>query len=151
MRCYRRSGAECLEGSAVRFDKLALVLSGDLADFGCGIALTGQRRNGNRSFKVERLSGERFGGLPMNTDQRKRTQRPHSDSETGAVAIITVPLIATADDSPDADFKMRPIGHVQKTEDRTVIVLEKEYEPGLLGLDGFSHIYVVWWFSQCSR
>ncbi len=65
-----------------------------------------------------------------------------------AVAIITVPLIATADDSPDADFKMRPIGHVQKTENRTVIVLEKEYEPGLLGLDGFSHIYVVWWFSQ---
>ena len=42
---------------------------------------------------------------------------------------------------------MRPIGHIQKTEDRTFIVLDKEYEPGLLGLDGFSHAYVFWWFS----
>ena len=27
-------------------------------------------------------------------------------------------------------------------------VLEKKYEPGLLGLDGFSHVYVFWWFDR---
>jgi tRNA-Thr(GGU) m(6)t(6)A37 methyltransferase TsaA len=43
---------------------------------------------------------------------------------------------------------MRPIGHVDKTADRTLIVLEKACEPGLLGLDGFSHAFVFWWFSQ---
>jgi tRNA-Thr(GGU) m(6)t(6)A37 methyltransferase TsaA len=42
---------------------------------------------------------------------------------------------------------MRPIGHVEKTDERTSIVLDKQYEPGLLGLDGFSHAYVLWWFS----
>jgi len=64
-----------------------------------------------------------------------------------AMAIIAIPLSAIADDAQDVEFKMQPIGHVQKTEDRTVIVLDKEYEPGLLGLDGFSHVYVFWWFS----
>jgi len=67
-----------------------------------------------------------------------------------AVAIAINPLSTLADETQDtatSDFKMRPIGHVQKTEDRTVIVLDKKYEPGLLGLDGFSHAYVFWWFS----
>jgi len=45
-------------------------------------------------------------------------------------------------------FKVQPIGHVQKTDDRTMIVLDKKYQPGLLGLDGFSHIYVFWWFDR---
>jgi tRNA-Thr(GGU) m(6)t(6)A37 methyltransferase TsaA len=46
------------------------------------------------------------------------------------------------------EFKMHPIGHVKKSEDRTLIVLDKEYQPGLLGLGGFSHVYVLWWFDK---
>ena len=43
---------------------------------------------------------------------------------------------------------MQPIGHVRKTEDRTLIVLDERYEPGLLGLKGFSHLHVFWWFDR---
>ena len=43
-------------------------------------------------------------------------------------------------------FAVHPIGHVKKTDDRTLIVLDKKYQPGLLGLEGFSHIYIIWWF-----
>jgi tRNA-Thr(GGU) m(6)t(6)A37 methyltransferase TsaA len=64
---------------------------------------------------------------------------------TLAATIFTANLDA-AEEAP-AEFKIRPIGHVQKSEGRTLIVLEKDYEPGLLGLDGFSHAYVFWWFS----
>jgi tRNA-Thr(GGU) m(6)t(6)A37 methyltransferase TsaA len=67
-----------------------------------------------------------------------------------AVVIAAASFCAAADDAQDTaatEFKMRPIGHVQKTEDKTLIVLNKEYEPGLLGLDGFSHAYVFWWLS----
>ncbi|MFO7904122.1 MAG: tRNA (N6-threonylcarbamoyladenosine(37)-N6)-methyltransferase TrmO [Pirellulaceae bacterium] len=46
------------------------------------------------------------------------------------------------------EFRVRAIGHVQKTDDRTRIVLDKEYEPGLLGLDGFTHVYIFWWFDE---
>ena len=46
------------------------------------------------------------------------------------------------------EFKVHPIGHVQKSGDRTLIVLEKKCEPGLLGLDQWSHVQVIWWFDK---
>jgi tRNA-Thr(GGU) m(6)t(6)A37 methyltransferase TsaA len=56
-----------------------------------------------------------------------------------------------ADNAPPSDEKpltMQPIGRVQKSEDRTLIVLDEQYQPGLLGLEGFSHIHVFWWFDR---
>jgi tRNA (adenine37-N6)-methyltransferase len=58
--------------------------------------------------------------------------------------------------SPPADagqlatqqFTVYPIGCVKKAKGKTEIVLDKQYRPGLLGLDGFSHIYVYWWFDR---
>jgi len=45
-------------------------------------------------------------------------------------------------------FVVHPIGQVRKAGGRTLIVLEKKYQPGLLGLEGFSHIQVFWWFDK---
>jgi tRNA-Thr(GGU) m(6)t(6)A37 methyltransferase TsaA len=45
-------------------------------------------------------------------------------------------------------FTVQPIGFVRKADGRTLIVLEKKYQPGLLGLDRFSHVYVFWWFNR---
>jgi tRNA (adenine37-N6)-methyltransferase len=45
-------------------------------------------------------------------------------------------------------FVLRPIGQVEKTDGSTRIVLDRRYQPGLLGLEGFSHAYVFWWFDQ---
>jgi len=55
---------------------------------------------------------------------------------------------AETEQQQNRTFKVQPIGYVQKTDDRTLIVLDKKYQPGLLGLDGFSHIYVFWWFDR---
>jgi tRNA-Thr(GGU) m(6)t(6)A37 methyltransferase TsaA len=53
-----------------------------------------------------------------------------------------------AEQSAERTLVLHPIGVVQKSNDRTRIVLEEKYQPGLLGLDGFSHIQVLWWFDQ---
>jgi len=45
-------------------------------------------------------------------------------------------------------FTVSPIGRVAKEKGKTQIVLDKRYQPGLLGLDGFSHVYVYWWFDR---
>jgi tRNA-Thr(GGU) m(6)t(6)A37 methyltransferase TsaA len=45
-------------------------------------------------------------------------------------------------------FKVHSIGEVQKVEGRTLIVLARKYQPGLLGLEGFSHVQVIWWFHK---
>jgi len=45
-------------------------------------------------------------------------------------------------------FTIEPIGRIRKTEENTTIVIEEEYQPGLLGLEGFSHAYVLYWFDR---
>jgi tRNA-Thr(GGU) m(6)t(6)A37 methyltransferase TsaA len=55
---------------------------------------------------------------------------------------------ADAEQLATRQFTVDPIGCVRKANGKTEIVLEKQYQPGLLGLDGFSHIYVYWWFDR---
>jgi tRNA-Thr(GGU) m(6)t(6)A37 methyltransferase TsaA len=45
-------------------------------------------------------------------------------------------------------FTVYPIGQVRKQDGRTTIVLDRKYQPGLLGLDGFSHVFVLYWFDR---
>ena len=56
-----------------------------------------------------------------------------------------------AEEEVTKEFTVYPIGWVKKADDRTTIVLAKEYEQGLAGLDGFSHVYVLWWFDRHDR
>lgn len=56
-----------------------------------------------------------------------------------------------AESAPPAsalELKVHPIGHVAKADGRTLIVLDKKYQDGLLGLDQWSHVQVLWWFNQ---
>jgi tRNA-Thr(GGU) m(6)t(6)A37 methyltransferase TsaA len=61
--------------------------------------------------------------------------------------VIFAGNLHAAEDTP-TEFRLQPIGHVKKTDDRTLIVLDEKYQPGLLGLEGFSHIYMFWWFDR---
>lgn len=45
-------------------------------------------------------------------------------------------------------FKVYPIGKVEKKDERTFIVLDKEYEAGLKGLEEHSYVHVVYWFDR---
>ena len=49
---------------------------------------------------------------------------------------------------PEKSFTVQPIGQVQKTDGRTLIVLDKKYHDGLLGLEQWSHVQVIWWFDK---
>ena len=45
-------------------------------------------------------------------------------------------------------FSIKPIGVVRKNEDGVRIEVFEAYTHGLLGLEGFSHVYVFYWFDQ---
>ena len=45
-------------------------------------------------------------------------------------------------------FTINPIGVVKKNDDGVRIEIFSDYADGLLGLEGFSHIYVFYWFHQ---
>jgi len=45
-------------------------------------------------------------------------------------------------------FSIKPIGVVRKTDGSARIEILDDYVDGLMGLEGFSHIYVFYWFDQ---
>jgi tRNA-Thr(GGU) m(6)t(6)A37 methyltransferase TsaA len=45
-------------------------------------------------------------------------------------------------------FIVYPIGRVDKQDGHTRIILDKRYQAGLSGLDGFSHVLVFYWFDR---
>jgi len=45
-------------------------------------------------------------------------------------------------------FTVHPIGYVREVEGRTLIVVDKQYQPALLGVDKLSEIWVLWWFDR---
>ena len=62
--------------------------------------------------------------------------------------IFVVMLLGHARGQEPKSFAVHPIGKVQKVEGKAVIVLDKKYQDGLLGLDQWSHVQVVWWFDK---
>ena len=47
-----------------------------------------------------------------------------------------------------AKLKLNTIGVISCEGEDMRLVLDKTYVPALAGLDGFSHIQVLWWFSE---
>ena len=47
-----------------------------------------------------------------------------------------------------SSFQVSPIGKISVMEDGTFIELEPKYIPALQALEGFSHLCVLWWFSD---
>jgi tRNA-Thr(GGU) m(6)t(6)A37 methyltransferase TsaA len=45
-------------------------------------------------------------------------------------------------------FALQPIGRIRKTRRKTAIVLYKKYQPGLMGVEKLSKIWVIWWFHR---
>jgi len=54
----------------------------------------------------------------------------------------------TQKNSNEPVYLLHPIGEVVKENDRTWIVLKEEYQLGLLGLDQFSSVTVIYWFDK---
>jgi tRNA (adenine37-N6)-methyltransferase len=43
------------------------------------------------------------------------------------------------------EYTIRPIGNVQVKGELYTINLDKEYLPGLKHIEGFSHLWIIWW------
>lgn len=45
-------------------------------------------------------------------------------------------------------FHLKPVGIIRKSDDKIRIEIFDEYRGALMGIDGFSHIYVLYWFHE---
>jgi tRNA (adenine37-N6)-methyltransferase len=58
-------------------------------------------------------------------------------------------LLATgADEVMSENYTITPVGKIVKTSRWDVIEIYPKYRKALLGLDGFSHVIVLYWFDQ---
>jgi tRNA-Thr(GGU) m(6)t(6)A37 methyltransferase TsaA len=48
----------------------------------------------------------------------------------------------------DPVFQVHPIGTVEREGGKTWLVIHDKYAKGLTGLDGFSHVQVLYWFDK---
>jgi tRNA-Thr(GGU) m(6)t(6)A37 methyltransferase TsaA len=68
------------------------------------------------------------------------------------VLIVVSPFTSTVFGEANGDvtkaLKVYPIGKVVKKDGRTFIVIDKKFEPGLLGMDRLSSVTVIYWFDR---
>ncbi|HOA51363.1 MAG: tRNA (N6-threonylcarbamoyladenosine(37)-N6)-methyltransferase TrmO [Thermogutta sp.] len=62
--------------------------------------------------------------------------------------VLTSSMTAICLAESPTSFTVYPIGRVEKTDGRCRIVLDEKYKPGLLGLEQWSHVQVLWWFDK---
>lgn len=48
----------------------------------------------------------------------------------------------------DRTLQLQPIGRIVVSEEEAALAIDEPYREALLGLDGFSHVNVLWWFDQ---
>ncbi|MGG7178372.1 SAM-dependent methyltransferase [Clostridium paraputrificum] len=48
-------------------------------------------------------------------------------------------------------MELKEIGKIKVEEETMFLQINKEYIKGLQGLEGFSHIDVLWWFDKCDN
>ena len=48
-------------------------------------------------------------------------------------------------------IEVYPIGRIEEKDGTARIVLAPEYRKGLKGLDGYSHVQIIWWADGCDN
>ncbi len=65
------------------------------------------------------------------------------------IGFITMGTVANGEEEKVVkSYKVHPIGWVRKSAGKTTIVVDKKYQDGLLGLDKFPEVWVLYWFDR---
>ena len=64
------------------------------------------------------------------------------------LVVISLALAEPADKTLAPVYQISPIGWVRKAADRTIIEIDKRYQPALLGLEKLDAIWVLYWFDR---
>ena len=53
--------------------------------------------------------------------------------------------------TPFDSFRLTPIGYIKKEGDKAYLEVLPQFAPALLGLEGFTHLWVLYWFHGNDR
>ncbi len=88
--------------------------------------------------------------LRYSLENRKLTE---CELENLTKPIETNDDIPVCKDEPEEEdgMKLNEIGHAECHNGEFKIILEDKYRSGLTGLNGFSHLQIIWWFNGCDN
>jgi tRNA-Thr(GGU) m(6)t(6)A37 methyltransferase TsaA len=103
----------------------------------------------NRSGSCRTTETSEFLRIPLQPIREKEIMK-HIPVVVVMMMFAAVGSALAADGEPrkKATYEVHPIGWVRKAEGRTTIVVDKKYEPALLGVEKLSQIWVIWWFDR---
>jgi len=55
------------------------------------------------------------------------------------------------DEEEEMGLRLDPIGRIESDNGEFKVLLQKKYAEALTGLEGFSHVQVLWWFDGCDN
>ena len=67
----------------------------------------------------------------------------------GELCTLTAVKPAENKKREEDEMKLNPIGRVESDNGEFKVVLDKKLAPALQGLEGFSHVQIIWWFDDC--
>jgi len=62
--------------------------------------------------------------------------------------VATMSAAEPSDNGVTPVYQVRPIGWVRKADGNTTIEVDRQYEPGLLGVEDLAYIWVLYWFDR---
>ena len=67
-----------------------------------------------------------------------------------SVATIAGSAPASAQLPPNMEptYTMSPVGWIRKSDGRTLIEIDRRYQPALMGVENLTSIWVLWWFDR---
>ena len=66
-----------------------------------------------------------------------------------SLSSLVLPAHASEPDPPRAEeYQVHPVGWVRKSEGKTYLEINKQYQDALLGVDELESIWVIWWFDR---
>jgi len=51
----------------------------------------------------------------------------------------------------EEDMKLNEIGHAECSNGKFKVIIDEKYRTALEGVEGFSHIQIIWWFNGCDN
>ena len=64
---------------------------------------------------------------------------------------MVYPILVEQGGNTMENLQVKPIGTIHVTNQEMCIEIANEYRPALIGLEGFSHICALWWFSELDK
>jgi len=125
-----------------------IVFTGTLAEMlASGDTITARCLRISESSQIPSPDERKVLAENRNPAEKVRAMQGENSEEDGEASVE----ITEEEENNMSGLKLNPIGRVESDYGQFKVVLCEQYKAALKGLEGFSHVQVLWWFDGCDN